>query len=177
MPARPFDLPNDAPMDPGGGFMFIGSEGVLIAMSYGENWKTYRNGEEFIPETRVDLGRIPDNPLGGGRHEMHFVECCKNGGKPASSFEYSGPFNEFVVMGNLAVRLQSLQKTLLWDSENMQVTNIGAGEKIRTTKLAPFSSDIVTRQVEREAVTWVEQNALEMGNEWIKHEYHNSYKL
>ena len=80
-------------------------------------------------------------------------------------------------MGNLAVRLQSLQKTLLWDSNNMQVTNIGAGEKIRTTKLTPFSSDIITRKVEREAATWVEQNALEMCNEWIKHEYHNSYKL
>jgi len=177
IPARPYDLPNDAPMVPGGGFMFIGTEGVLIAESYGANWKTYRNGEEFIPKTRVDLARIPDNPLGGGRHEMHFVECCKDGGKPASSFEYAGPFNEFVVMGNLAVRLQSLQKTLLWDSKNLQVTNIGAGEKIRTTKLAPFSSDIVTRQVEREAATWVEQNALEMCNEWIKHEYHNSYKL
>jgi hypothetical protein len=35
----------------------------------------------------------------------------------------------------------------------------------------------VTRQVERDAVTWVEQNALEMCNEWIKREYHNGYKL
>ena len=56
---------------------------------------------------------ITDDPIGGGRHEMHFVNCCKNGGKPASSFDYAGPFNEMVVMGNLAVRMQSLQKTLL----------------------------------------------------------------
>jgi predicted dehydrogenase len=177
MPARPFDLPNDAPMNPGGGFMFIGSEGVLIANSYGANWKTYKNGKEFKPETKVDLGRIPDHPLGGGRHEMHFVECCKNGGKPASSLDYAGPFNEFVVMGNLAIRLQSLKKTLLWDSENMQVTNIGADEKIRTAKLFPYSSDIVTKRVERESRKWVEQNALEMCNEWIKHEYQNGWSL
>jgi predicted dehydrogenase len=177
MPARPYDLPNDAPMNPGGGFMFIGSDATLIAESYGNNWKVYRNGEEFIPETKVDLDRIPDSPLGGGRHEMHFVECCKNGGTPASNFDYSGPFNEMVVLGNLPIRLQSLQKTLLWDSENMKVTNIGADEKLRTAKLSPFSSDIVTRRVERQSKEWIEWNALEMCNEWIKHEYHNGYEL
>lgn len=177
MPPRPWDLPNDAPMKPGGGFMFIGTEGTLIAESYGANWKTYKNGEAFTPQTKVDLGRIPDHPLGGGRHEMHFVECCKNGGSPASNFEYAGPFNEMVVMGNLAVRLQSLQKTLEWDSENMQVTNIGAAETIRTAKLSPYSRDIVTLNVERKAKTWVEHNALEMSKEWIKHEYHNGWTL
>jgi predicted dehydrogenase len=177
MPARPYDLPNDAPMKPGGGFMFVGSEATLIAESYGANWKTYKNGKEFQPQTKVDLGRIPDHPLGGGRHEMNFVECCKTGSAPSSNFGYAGPFNEMVVMGNLAVRLQSLQKTLMWDSENMKVTNIGESENIRTAKLSPFSSDIVTRNVEREALSWVEQNALEMSNEWIRHEYHNGWTL
>ena len=82
-----------------------------------------------------------------------------------------------VVMGNLAVRLQSLQKTLLWDSENMRVTNIGADEKIRTAKLSPFSSDIVTRNVERKSKEWVEWNGLEMCKEWVKHEYHNGWEF
>ena len=177
IPARPYDLPNDAPMNPGGGFMFIGSEATLIAESYGNKWKVYKNGEEIIPETKVSLERIPDHPKGAGRHEMHFVDCCKSGEKPASNFDYAGPFNEMVVMGNLAVRMQSLQKTLLWDSENMRITNIGANEKLRTAKLLPFSEDIVTRKVEREARKWVEWNALEMSKEWIKHEYHNGYSL
>jgi predicted dehydrogenase len=177
MPSRPYDIPNDAPMDPGGGFIFIGSEATLIAKSYGGNWKVYKNGEEIIPETKVNLGRIPDSPEGGGRHEMHFVNCCKNNGTPASNFGYSGPFNEMVVMGNLAVRLQSLGKTLLWDSENMRITNIGSDEKIKTTKLLPFSNDIVTRKVDRESKESVEWNALEKCNEWIKHEYQNGWKL
>jgi hypothetical protein len=157
--------------------MMVGSDAILIAKTYGDEWKTYKNGIQFIPETKVDLGRITDHPLGGGRHEMHFVECCKNGDKPASSFDYAGPFNEMVVIGNLAVRLQSLQKTLTWDSEQMRVTNIGDDEKIRTAQLAPYASDIVTRQVERDAVTWVEQNALKMSNEWIRHEYQNGWTL
>jgi predicted dehydrogenase len=177
IPARPYNLPDDAPMKPGGGFMFVGSEATLIAEAYGANWKVYKNGEETKPETRVSLERIPDNPLGGGRHEMHFVDCCKNGGTPASNFNYAGPFNEMVVMGNLAVRLQSLEKTLRWDSEKMQVTNIGTNETLRTAQLLPYSSNIVTKKVDDDSKKWVEWNALEMCNKWIKHEYQNGWKL
>ena len=177
IPARPFDLPLDAPMNPGGGFMFVGSKAILIAESYGANWKVYKNGDEFIPETKVSYDRIPDDPNGGGRHEMHFVNCCKNGGKPASSFEYSGPFNELVVMGNLAERMQSLKKTFLWDSENMKVTNISPDEKLVTTKLLPFSSDVVTKRVDNQSKQKVEWNAQEMCEEWIKHNYREGWSL
>ena len=82
-----------------------------------------------------------------------------------------------VVMGNLGVRLQSLQKTLQYDSEKMAVTNIGEDEKIKTVKLSPFASDIVTLGVERQSKKWVEWNALEMSTEWIKHEYQNGWSL
>jgi hypothetical protein len=140
------------------------------------NGKPIREAREFVPETRVDLGRIPDHPT-GGRHEMHFVDCCKNGGKPASSFDYAGPFNEMVVLGNLAIRLQSLKKTLIWDSENMKVTNIGEKETIRTAHLSPYGSDVVTRRVDRNSKQWVEQNAMEMASEWIKHNYQNGWSL
>ena len=175
MPARPFDLPLDAPMDPGGGFMFVGSEATLIAEAYGAKWKVYKNGTEIVPKTKVSLERIQDDKIGGGRHEMHFVNCCKNGGKPASSFEYAGPFNEMVVMGNLAVRMQSLQKTLLWDSENMKVTNISSNEKLVTTKLLPYSSDIVSKRVDDRSRQSVEWNAQEMCEEWIKHTYRDGW--
>lgn len=175
IPARPFDLPLDAPMNPGGGFMLVGAEATLIAESYGENWKVYKNGAEFTPETKVKLERIPEDPNGGGRHEMHFVNCCKNGGKPASSFEYAGPFNEMVVMGNLAVRMQSLQKTFLWDSENMKVSNLSPDEKLKTTKLLPFSSDVVTKKVDDQSKQEVEWNAQEMCKEWIKHTYRKGW--
>jgi predicted dehydrogenase len=177
MPARPFDLPLDAPMDPGGGFMFIGSKATLIARAYGANWKVYKNGEEIVPEIKVKLERIPDDPIGGGRHEMHFVNCCKNGGVPASDFQYSGPFNEMVVMGNLAVRMQSLGKTLLWDSNNMKVTNIASNEELITTQLSPFTSDIVTKRVDDQSKKSVKWNAQEMCEEWIKHKYRDGWKF
>ena len=177
MPARPFYLPLDAPMDPGGGFMFIGSKATLIAKSYGGDWKVYKNGQEFTPEPKVRIDRIPDDPNGGGRHEMHWVNCCKNGGTPASDFSYAGPFNEMVVMGNLAVRMQSLQKTLLWDSENLKVTNISPDEKLVTTELHPYSSDIISKRVDDQSRQSVEWNAQEMCEEWIKHNYRKEWEL
>lgn len=80
-------------------------------------------------------------------------------------------------MGNLAVRMQSLKKTLFWDSENMKVTNISPEETLTTTKLLPFSSDIVTRKVENEAKQTVKWNAQEMCEEWIKHTYRDGWNL
>ena len=73
---------------------------------------------------------------GNGAHEMDWVRACKESAdnrKPTTSaFAEAGPFNEMVVMGVLAVRLQALNKVLEWDGEKMEFTNIGADEKVRT---------------------------------------------
>jgi hypothetical protein len=66
---------------------------------------------------------------------------------------------------------------LLWDSENMKVTNISSNEELVTTKLLPFSSDVVTRNVERRSKERVQWNAQEMCEEWIKHKYQNGWSL
>ena len=67
---------------------------------------------------------------------MDWVRACKespeNRKPTASDFSEAGPFNEMVVMGVLAVRLQALEKELEWDGENMEFTNIGDNEKIKT---------------------------------------------
>ena len=73
--------------------------------------------------------------------------------------------------------MQSLQKTLLWDSVNLKVTNISPEEKLVTTKLLPFAEDVVTRRVENQSKSTVEWNALEMCEEWIKHTYQNGWQL
>ena len=52
--------------------------------------------------------------------------------KTASDFSESGPFNEMVVMGVLAVRLQSLDKVLDWDGPKMEFTNLNDTEVIKT---------------------------------------------
>ena len=50
----------------------------------------------------------------------------------ASDFAEAGPFNEMVVMGVLAVRLQDLNMELEWDGEKMEFTNIPEDATIKT---------------------------------------------
>lgn len=173
LPSRPADLPDDAPMNPGGGIMFIGSKGKLICDTYGSNWKVYINGEIVKPEVKVKLTRIPDDTLGGGRHEMEFVRTCKEGGKTSSNFDYAGPLSEMVLMGNLAIRLQGLNKTLRWDGQEMKITNIGPDEKIKTANLIT-SKNKSAMDYEKK---WVEWPAFEMSEEWVKHTYREGWKL
>ena len=73
--------------------------------------------------------RVPASPKTERRvttsHEMDWVRACKESPESRlmtkSDFSEAGPFNEMVVMGVLAVRLQGLNKTLVWDGEKMDV--------------------------------------------------------
>ena len=67
---------------------------------------------------------------------MDFVRACKENAssriQTTSPFKEAGPFNEMVVMGVLAIRLQSLNQELLWDGLNMKFTNIDPNATIQT---------------------------------------------
>jgi hypothetical protein len=87
----------------------------------------------------------------------------------------AGPFNEMVVMGVLAVRLQGLKKELLWDGENMKFTNIGEDEKLSFRLQNQFS-------VVNGHPTWNNKdtepvNAKQFAEELVKHTYREGWKL
>ncbi len=112
--------------DAGGGVLFHGTRDTLIAGCYGlRPWLL--SGR--VPEAPKVLPRIELS------HEMDWVRACKespdNRTETASPFSEAGPFNEMVLMGVLAVRLQELHKELEWDGENMRFTNIGDDEMLR----------------------------------------------
>jgi predicted dehydrogenase len=120
MPPRPEQLEEGRRMgDDDGGVLFIGDKGMLMCGCYG-------SAPRLIPESRMRQYEQPPKvldriPKGLGGHEQDWVRACK-GGKPASSsFDYSGPLSETVLMGNLAVRFPG--RRLLWDGEKMAVTN------------------------------------------------------
>jgi hypothetical protein len=50
-------------------------------------------------------------------HEQHWIQCCKTGRRASSDFRYAGPLTEFVLLGNIAIRLGG---KIEWDAENMQ---------------------------------------------------------
>jgi predicted dehydrogenase len=100
--------------------LFIGSKGVLRCGEYGDNPQLlpYERHREFVknkpPQT---LKRIKTG------HEGNWLEAIRTGSQATSHFDYAGPFTEMVTMGNLAIRPENVGKKLLWDGENMRVTN------------------------------------------------------
>lgn len=140
MPERPDGIKEGKTMgDNSGGVMFKGSKGTLICSTYALD--PYIIGRENNPpQVKKQFRRIPEAMSGG--HEMDWVRACKepedNRTMPSSTFDYAGPLTEVVLMGNLAVRLQDLKRTLKWDSENMQITNIDEDDEISVVTTHDF---------------------------------------
>lgn len=140
-PAHPYLIPSDEDMGESGsssGVMIVGDKGIITCGSYGLNAKLYRPGEPTVSSEREQEN---DEPEYG--HQRKWVDACKAGfNSPehqalTSSFDYAGPLTETVLMGNLAIRSYLLrkeranggyeyygQKRLLWDGENMRITNL-----------------------------------------------------
>ncbi len=129
-PMKPEGWPEGKNMNnAGGGVLFHGEKDTLVCGCYGkEPWLLSGNKPE-APKVR----RRVDGLVGG--HEMDWVRACKesseNRVETASPFSEAGPFNEMVVMGVNAVRLQGLNKELEWDGEKMEFTNIGDDEMLK----------------------------------------------
>jgi len=143
-PSHPDIIPPD--QDIGGpnssnGVLIMGEKG-LISTNVNDSSplmpKLYLNDRttDFGPETEENK-----EPEYGHQHK--WVDACKAGfDSPehralTSSFDYAGPLTETVLMGNLAIRSYMLRrehsegkmeyygrKKLLWDSENMKITNL-----------------------------------------------------
>jgi predicted dehydrogenase len=106
------------------GTIFVGTEGYATCETYGDRPRVYtKNGkvmdykkpEQFIP-------RVPNGPY------QEWTDSIKSGQKPGSNFDYSGPFTEWVVMGNLSLSFPG--QKLEWDAANMRVTNNKAANKL-----------------------------------------------
>ena len=171
MPERPEGLPAGKSLNnQGGGAIFYGTKDILICGCYGRD-PYLLSGR--VPEAPKVLREITTS------HEMDWVRACKEDADSrvlsASDFSEAGPFNEMVVMGVLAVRLQSLNQELHWDGENMRFTNIPADAKIRTVVKDGFQ---ITDGHPTFKKTWSKPvNAIEYAQELIKHTYRDGWKL
>ena len=170
-PLKPDGWPAGKDMNnSGGGVLFHGSKDTLVCGCYGKDpWLL--SGR--TPNVAKTLPRIQTS------HEMDWVRACKespeNRTETLSPFSEAGPFNEMVVMGVLAVRLQSLNKELEWDGANMRFTNIGDDETIRTVIKDGFKIHDGHPTFNKE---WTEpMNANAFASELIKHNYRDGWKL
>lgn len=178
LPDRPELLADGMPLinDGLGGCLLVGTKDTLICDCGGFNPRLLSGR---IPEVTPYLRRVPESvDYRDGPHEQDWIRACKespeNRTEGSASFDYSGPFNEMVLLGVLAIRLQGLNKILKWDGESMKFTNISPNEKMKVVKSLGF--EMVNSQPKWN-VEHVELNALESANEYIKHTYNNGWSL
>ena len=161
-------------MGPGGGLtIFHGTKDTLICGCYGQ--------EPFLLSGRVPnapkVCRRVANAMGGG-HEQDWIRACKespeNRVEGTSNFAYSGPFNEMVLLGVLAIRLQGLNKKLMWDAQNMRFTNISSSDVLKIVTSDDFK---VIDGHPYFDTKYAEFNALEAANEYIRHTYREGWSL
>ncbi len=121
------------------GVLIIGEKGII---STNINDSSPLTPKLYLNDGTTDFGPTEEDdtePEYG--HQRLWVDACKAGFDSkehkglTSSFDYAGPMTETVLMGNLAIRSYMLRsdgdegdffarKKLLWDGENMRITNI-----------------------------------------------------
>ncbi len=177
MPPRPDELNIDEKMgDESGGCIFYGTKGKIMCGTYAQNPTLLPTSvmETFV-QPKKTIRRIPDAMDGG--HEQDWIRACKESKETrleaSSNFDYAAPLNETVVMGVLAVRLQSLGRKLLWDGPNMRFTNINQNDKIRVISKDEFEIQNGDPKFKKEYQTLP---ALSMAEEWIRHTYRKGWE-
>lgn len=171
LPDRPEGLPAGVNLnDNGGCVIFHGTKDTLICGCYGRNPYLVSGRVPNVPKT---LRRVTTS------HQQDWVRACKEDASvrvpSASDFSVAGPFNEMVVMGVLAVRLQGLNQVLDWDGENMRFTNIPEGATVKSMVKDGFTIKDGHPTFNNTYTEPVDAN--KFAAELIRHTYHNGYKL
>ena len=171
MPERPAGLPAGKNLNvSGGAAIFYGTKDTLICGCYGADPYLVSGREPKCPPVMREVKES---------HQMDWVRACKEDPEyrtpSASDFSEAGPFNEMVVMGVLAVRLQGLNQELHWDGEKMRFTNIPGDATIKTVIKDGFHIKDGHPTFDK---TWTDPvNAQQFAQELIKHTYRDGWAL
>ncbi len=170
-PMRPEGLPAGFDLNiSGGGVIMYGTKDILIYGCYADR-------------PCLVSGRVPSAPKVLREitlsHQQDWVRACKEDPeyrvKSASDFTEAGPFDEMVVMGVLATRLQGLNQVLDWDGENMRFTNIPSDAVVRSVVKDGFT---ITDGHPTFNKTWTDPvDANAFAAELIRHTYREGYSL
>jgi len=160
-----------------GGCLFIGSKDSLMCGCGGYNPRLMSGR---VPEVAPYLRRVPGGNVfyPDGPHEQDWIRACKespeNRTEGSSNFAYSGPFNEMVLLGVLAIRLQGLNKALDWDGNNMRFNNLSPDEELKIMTSDDFKVVDGHPTFDKKFKTF---NALESAEGYIKKKYRQGWTL
>lgn len=96
----------------GGGVLFVGKKGTLLADYSNHILLPEKDFESFVPPKPS----IPDS-IG---HHAEWIEACKTGGSTTCNFDYSGALTEAALLGNVAYRAG---QKIEWDSAHLRAKN------------------------------------------------------
>jgi len=178
LPSRPDLLPAGLSlMDDGlGGCLFIGSKDTLFCSCGGVNKRLLSGRVSQVAKT---LRRVPGaKGYIDGPHEQDWIRACKESPdyrvEATSNFAYSGPFNEMVLLGILAVRLQGLNRVLEWVGEKMEFTNISDSDELKVVAQDEFK---VVNGHPNFNTQYATLNAKQAAREYIRHNYREGWSL
>ncbi len=177
LPPRPDELKVGEQMgDESGGCIFYGTKGKIMCGTYAKNPSLLPTSEmEHFEQPKKSIRRIT-NAMEGG-HELDWIRACKEDKnsrlEASSNFNYAGFLNETVVMGVLAVRLQSLNRKLLWDGVNMKFTNISPSDNLKVLTKDEFEIINGDPKFRKDFQTL---NAFEKAEEWVRHTYRKGWE-
>src|SRR5207247_1545588 len=125
LPARMREVADDAPwpFDRGGGQLWIGTDGKLVAGTYGDDPKV------LDPAKQADIVAHPPAQKYARSPGVYpeWIAACKGGTPAGSTFDgHAGGLTSMVLLGCLAVRLG---RVLEINPENGQVTNARVPEE------------------------------------------------
>jgi predicted dehydrogenase len=142
-PARPSELPDNAPMGTGGeGVLYSGDKGKLMTAFMGEDPRVLNaDGKVTRPfgtPTSTPTPFQPTRPeLGGSAsgadaaHYLEWIDACRGGPAARANYAFEAPIVETLLLGCIAVRTH---ESLVWDTAKFSFTQ---GSERATALLKP----------------------------------------
>jgi predicted dehydrogenase len=117
-PFRPAELEADRQLREA---LYIGDKGMIMHGTHGARPQLIPENPDFV-EPEKNLHR-PSNVY------VDFIEAIKEGRKAANDFEIAAKLTEIMLLTNIAVASQQVNRTLEYDAENMKITNLEAANE------------------------------------------------
>lgn len=126
MAPRPEALPDDVPLDPGGGVIFIGEKGILVHATYASNPKLYPQSlhevAAKVPKTYFRVEKSGEGQFAQAKHRMNWINAIKGKEKATCPFEYASRLTETMLLGVVAMKTGQ-GKRIYYDGNAGRVTN------------------------------------------------------
>ncbi len=99
----------------GSGSLMVGTKGMLYSTDdYGNDWR-------LLPEESFKGAQAPAQVVPRSKgHATEWIDAIRGGPAAFSNFEFAGRLTEFILLGNVAMRMQS---KIEWDAKNFKITN------------------------------------------------------